>query len=234
MSHFPAILILLVSSAILAGCTTQQSRPAAAAADFDHTGPCPTTRAEALGNRTGFDFSASRSTHSTANRLAIVCTSAGWFVAELFENKAPISAANFIRYAEERFYDGLIFHRVIDNFVIQGGGVWPNGTEKPSTYDTIKLENTTGLRHWDGAWGMARETAPDTATSQFYVCDGPQHRLDDDNFKEMYEGAPGYAVFAQTIDGIEIVRAIAGVATDSRDRPVRDVVLAGVIIVGQD
>jgi cyclophilin family peptidyl-prolyl cis-trans isomerase len=157
----------------------------------------------------------------------------GWFVAELFENKAPISTANFVKYASDGFYEGTIFHRVIDNFVIQGGGVLPNGTEKPTTYPAIKLENQTGLRHWDGAWGMARETEPDTATAQFYVCDGPQHRLDDDNFKVQYNGAPGYAVFAQTIDGMEIVAAIAAVQTDSADRPIREVTTTRITIVGQ-
>ncbi|MBI4393667.1 MAG: peptidylprolyl isomerase [Euryarchaeota archaeon] len=215
----------------VAGCLG--TGPTGYTGPFDHTGACPVDKAGVLGNRTAFEFSAARMDHAASNRLAIICTTTGWFVAELFENKAPISTANFIKYASDGFYEGTVFHRVIDNFVIQGGGVLANGTEKPTTYPSIELENQTGLRHWDGAWGMARETEPDTATAQFYVCDGPQHRLDDDNFKIQYSGAPGYAVFAQTIDGMEIVAAIASVQTDSADRPIQDVTTTRVTIVGQ-
>jgi peptidyl-prolyl cis-trans isomerase A (cyclophilin A) len=151
-------------------------------------------------------------------------TSLGNVTVELFAKRTPVTSGNFLNYTRAGFYDGLIFHRVIQGFVIQGGGVGRNGTEKPALFPPIPLEIDPQATHVDGCLGMAREDAPDTATSQFYVCDGPQHRLDDAEYRAA-RGKPGYAVFGKVVEGIGVVRAIAGQPTDSADRPLYDVVI---------
>jgi cyclophilin family peptidyl-prolyl cis-trans isomerase/Leucine-rich repeat (LRR) protein len=151
------------------------------------------------------------------NRIAVLETSLGTIKFELYEDKAPITTANFIKLAQSGFYNGLIFHRVIDNFVIQTGS--PTGTNTGGSGETIPLEINADLTHNDGAVGMARGHEPDTASSQFYICDGPQHGLDG-----------YYAVFGQVIEGMDVVRAIAAVPTNN-DKPLQDVLLTSVRIV---
>ncbi len=148
----------------------------------------------------------------------------------LYEKRAPITTANFIKLAESDFFDGLLFHRVIDDFVIQGGD--PNTRNRPTgtpvdwwddgdggSDETIPLESHPELTHVDGAVGMARELGkPDSASSQFYICDGPQHGLDDteeNNNNRTLKAIDnrGYAVFAVVVEGIDIVREIATVRT---------------------
>lgn len=165
-----------------------------------------------------------------ANPRVLLDTSMGPITLELFAKRAPVTADNFLNHTRAGFYGGLVFHRVIQGFVVQGGGVWPNGTEKPAMAGPIPLEIDPQLTHRDGCVGMAREDAPDTAGSQFYLCDGPQHRLDDAQYRER-TGKPGYAVFGRVVEGQSIVRAIASVPTDSHDRPLRDVLLHGVSLV---
>ena len=121
---------------------------------------------------------------------------------ELKEADAPNTCANFKKYVQDSFFDGLIFHRVIDGFMIQGGGFYPDLTQKPPTYSPIALEISPNLRHIDGAVAMARTNDPNSATSQFYICDGPQSSLDDN-----------YAVFGQVVSGMDVVRAISAVQT---------------------
>lgn len=139
-------------------------------------------------------------------------------IIELYEDGAPITCDNFQRYVEDGFYDGLIFHRVIDGFMIQGGGFRPDMTQKAPTYDPIELEASQNLNHIDGAISMARTNDPNSATSQFFICDGPQSSLDG-----------SYAVFGQVVRGMDIVRAISSVQTTSRgaynDVPVNDVII---------
>ena len=156
--------------------------------------------------------------HKSANRIAVLETSKGTIRFQLYEDKAPITTANFIRLAKRGFYDGLIFHRVIDDFVIQTGD--PLGTGMGGSGETIVLEINKNLTHTDGAVGMARSSNPNSASSQFYICDGPQHRSLDG----------GYAVFGQVIEGMDVVRAIAAVPTGSRDKPLQDVVMTKVTI----
>ncbi|KAA0002898.1 MAG: peptidylprolyl isomerase [Thermoplasmata archaeon] len=132
------------------------------------------------------------------NPVAVIETNMGTIKIELFEDKMPITTANFIKLVNDGFYDGLIFHRIIDGFVIQGGGFYPGGTPKQSPYGPIPLEINPDLTHEDGAVAMARTNDPDSATSQFYICDGPQHFLDGQ-----------YAVFGKVIEGMKVVRIIA-------------------------
>lgn len=154
---------------------------------------------------------------SKANQIAVVETSMGTIKLEIYEDKVPITAANFINLANSGFYDGLIFHRVVDNFVIQGGD--PTGTGTGGSGTTIPLEINPELRHYDGAVGMARSSDPNSATSQFYICDGAQHSLDG-----------SYAVFGRVIEGMEVVRAIAAVPVGSDNKPLQDVVMTQVMI----
>ena len=144
--------------------------------------------------------------------VAVLETSLGTIKFKLYEDKAPITTANFIKLAESGFYDGLIFHRVVDNFVIQTGD--PLGTGMGGSAETIPLEIGKGLTHTDGAVGMARSQDPNSASSQFYICDGPQHGLDGN-----------YAVFGQVVERMEVVRAIASVKVDANKKPLEDVVM---------
>jgi len=154
---------------------------------------------------------------SSAPRVAVIETSKGTMKIELYEKRAPVTTANFIKLAESGFYDGLIFHRVVDDFVIQTGD--PTGTGTGGSDETIDLEIHQELTHTDGAVGMARSFAPDSATSQFYICDGAQHGLDG-----------SYAVFGQVIEGMDVVRAIAGVPVDANSKPLEGVVMTRVTI----
>jgi cyclophilin family peptidyl-prolyl cis-trans isomerase len=141
----------------------------------------------------------------------------------LYDDNTPITTANFIKYANDGFYNGTIFHRVIDNFMIQGGGFYPDLTQKTPTYPPINLEIKPELKHVDGAVAMARTSEPNSATSQFYICDGPQPNLDGN-----------YAVFGQVVDGMDVVRNIASVQTHTENGmenvPVEDVIITGVTI----
>ena len=159
---------------------------------------------------------------STENPIAVINTSMGIIKVELFKDKVPNTVNNFISYAEDGFYDGLVFHRVIDDFMIQGGGFKPDGSKK-ETRDPIDLEINKDVRHVDGAIAMARTSDPNSATSQFYICDGAQSFLDDN-----------YAVFGVTIEGIDVVRNIASVETTTKhgmqDWPVEDIIIYNIRI----
>ncbi|WP_434425709.1 peptidylprolyl isomerase [Nannocystis pusilla] len=120
-----------------------------------------------------------------------ISTTLGDMVVQLDAVNAPITTANFVHYVETGFYDGTIFHRVIDGFVIQGGGLLPDLSSKP-TDPPIPLEVSPALTHVDGAISMARTNDPNSATSQFYICDGPQDFLDGQ-----------YAAFGVLVEGFE-------------------------------
>jgi cyclophilin family peptidyl-prolyl cis-trans isomerase len=162
--------------------------------------------------------------------IAVLETNWGVIKFELYEELAPITTANFIQLAEENFYDGIKFHRIIDDFVIQTGD--PN-TRDSNPYndgsggssETIPLEIHQELTHIDGAVGMARGVETDSASSQFYICDGPQHGLDGD-----------YAVFGITVEGMDVVQQIAQAETYPeyrvllKDHPVDDIIMESVHI----
>ncbi len=151
------------------------------------------------------------------NRIADIDTSMGTMTVELYEARAPDTTSNFIELANRGFYDGLTFHRVIDNFMIQGGD--PKGDGTGGSEKTIKLETHPELTHVDGTVAMARSQHPDSASSQFYICDGAQSQLDGD-----------YAVFGRVTSGMDVVRAIAQVETDSRNRPIENVTITWITI----
>jgi cyclophilin family peptidyl-prolyl cis-trans isomerase len=164
-------------------------------------------------------MSASLPPRNPANPRVTIETSAGTIVCELFPKEAPVTVENFKKYVKDGFYSGLIFHRVIRGFMIQGGGFEPSGVQKKAKYSPIKLEISPSLRHWDGALAMARTMDPNSATCQFYVCHGPQRGLDGQ-----------YAVFGVVESGIDVVKAIATTPTGRDDRPKSDVVIRSITL----
>ncbi|MBI1730107.1 peptidylprolyl isomerase [Candidatus Acetothermia bacterium] len=164
-----------------------------------------------------------KSTPDTAtqmkNPIACVETNMGTFEFVLYLDKAPISAKNFIDLAEKGFYDGLIFHRIIDGFVIQGGD--PQGTGEGGPGYTIKGEFIPELKHDSaGIVAMARAEDPDSAGSQFYVTLAPLPRLDGK-----------YAVFGKVFEGLDVVMAIGKVKTGPGDKPIDKVFMKKVTII---
>jgi peptidyl-prolyl cis-trans isomerase A (cyclophilin A) len=145
-------------------------------------------------------------------------TSMGVMDIELDRVNAPKTVDNFAAYVDSKAYDGVIFHRVIDNFVIQGGGFLP-GMKPIETMPPIELEISPELRHVDGAISMARTDDPDSANSQFFICDGAQTSLDDN-----------YAAFGVLVAGESVLRDIAAVKT-SNEVPTVDVVMTRVYCV---
>ena len=136
-------------------------------------------------------------------------TSMGTISIELDEEKAPATVENFCRYASEGFYDGTIFHRVIDTFMIQGGGFTKEMNQK-DTYEPIRIESMNGLKNLRGTIAMARTMIPDSATSQFFI-----NLVDNDflDFTAPTAQGYGYAVFGRVTDGMEVVDRIAKVRT---------------------
>ncbi|MBQ6926623.1 MAG: peptidyl-prolyl cis-trans isomerase [Kiritimatiellae bacterium] len=140
---------------------------------------------------------------------ATIDTSMGVITLELDDEKAPATVANFARYAKEGHYDGTIFHRVIKNFMIQGGGFTPDMAQK-RTHAPVKNEAGNGLKNTRGTIAMARTPIIDSATAQFFINTVDNAFLDHrDNSMQGF----GYAVFGKVTDGMEVVDAIAAVTT---------------------
>jgi cyclophilin family peptidyl-prolyl cis-trans isomerase len=152
-------------------------------------------------------------------------TSKGAFTVQLFEKQAPVSAENFLRYADEGFFDGTIFHRVIAGFMIQGGGLTAELKNK-RTHAPIENEATNGLKNKRGTLAMARTNDVNSATSQFFI------NLVDNDFLDHRAGNFGYAVFGRVDSGMDVIDAIAAVRTGSKgmyqDVPVDTVVIESV------
>jgi cyclophilin family peptidyl-prolyl cis-trans isomerase len=158
-------------------------------------------------------------------------TSMGDIVIELDEQAAPVTVENFLKYVEDGFFDGKIFHRVIPNFMIQGGG-FAEDMSQAQTRDPIVNEAANGLKNERGTLAMARTSDPDSATAQFFI----NHR-DNDFLDYAGSGNPGYTVFGKTVEGIDVVDAIASVETTTRngmdDVPVEPVVIISASVVSQ-
>ena len=152
------------------------------------------------------------------NRKAIFDTNKGKFTLELFEDKAPITTGNFIKLVNQGFYNGLIFHRVIPQFMIQGG--CPQGTGTGGPGYTIKDEFHKDLSNVRGTIAMANR-GPDTGGSQWFINVVDNCYLDYD--KKPYSSA--HPVFGKVIEGMDVVDAIGNVTTGDNDRPLQDVVL---------
>ncbi len=158
-------------------------------------------------------------------------TSKGTIVLELDAANAPLTVENFLTYVREGFYDGTIFHRVISNFMIQGGGFTSEMTQKP-THDPIRNEANNGLGNDTGTIAMARTNDPHSATAQFFINVRDNQFL---NFSGENTQGWGYAVFGKVTEGMEVVNAIRDVATTTRgpfqDVPVETVTIEKVSIV---
>jgi peptidyl-prolyl cis-trans isomerase B (cyclophilin B) len=141
----------------------------------------------------------------------IMKTSEGEVEIELNDEKAPLTVANFLKYVDDGFYDGTIFHRVINNFMIQGGGFLPGMKEK-ETNDSVKNEADNGLKNLKGTIAMARTQIPDSASSQFFI------NVKDNDFlnhtAKTMQGW-GYAVFGKVVNGMDVVDKIKVVETGS-------------------
>ena len=147
-----------------------------------------------------------------SNPVVVMETSIGNIRIELRPDLTPVTVENFLRYVNNGYYDGLIFHRVISGFMIQGGGFDSDMVQK-STYDPIKNEADTGVSNARGTIAMARTGVVDSATSQFFINLVNNERLD---FQNSSPSGYGYAAFGKVIEGMEIVDQIARVVTGSQ------------------
>jgi peptidyl-prolyl cis-trans isomerase A (cyclophilin A) len=163
--------------------------------------------------------------------VVVVKTSMGDIQIKLFKDKAPVTVENFLGYVNKRFYDGTVFHRVIPNFMIQGGGLTAELAEKP-TGPPIKLESKNGLKNVRGAVAMARKPAPDSATAQFFI-----NVVDNAGLDYPKPDGNGYAVFGEVVAGMDVVDKIKAVATTTKggmgDVPVEAVVIQSVRVAGK-
>jgi peptidyl-prolyl cis-trans isomerase A (cyclophilin A) len=165
---------------------------------------------------------------SAKHPTVVMETTMGTIKVEVFTDKAPVTAKNFLDYVTSGFYDSTIFHRVIPNFVVQGGGYLANMTPKP-TKPPIKNESKNGLKNLRATLSMARYTDPDSATSQFFINLKDNSNLDPENVP----GGWGYAVFAKVIEGMDVVDKIAAVKTGTKNvmgTPFGDVPLQPVVL----
>lgn len=166
-----------------------------------------------------------KSKDKSVNTTVIIETSHGPIEAELWADKTPVSAANFLAYVDEKYYDGTIFHRVIDGFMIQGGGMTQDLKEK-NPHAPIKNEATAELKNLKGTLAMARTMDIHSATSQFFI-----NTVDNDflNHKGKTPQNYGYAVFGMVTKGMDIVAKIAKVPTTTKgfhqDVPVETVLI---------
>lgn len=173
-------------------------------------------------------FAGEKKMAKKANPTVVMETSEGVITVELLADKAPVTVKNFLRYTDEKFYDGTIFHRVIDNFMIQGGGFTAD-MKKKNAYEPVKNEATSELKNDRGTIAMARTSQVNSATCQFFINlknnDFLNHR---DNTSRGF----GYAVFGKVIKGQEVVDRIAKVKITTsgphRDVPAKPVVIKSV------
>ncbi|MFH1364643.1 MAG: peptidylprolyl isomerase [Candidatus Aenigmatarchaeota archaeon] len=182
------LIILLALVVIVSGCTVQDGT---------------------TGDTQGDDI--------MGNRFAVFETSMGTFKIELYEDKAPITTKNFIDLADKGYYDGLIFHRVIDGFMIQGGD--PNGDGTGGPGYAIEDEFHPDLKHSSAGILSMANSGPNTGGSQFFITLAPTPWLDDK-----------HSVFGKVVEGMDVVEAIGKVQTGQMDRPVEDVVMNKVSI----
>ena len=159
-------------------------------------------------------------------------TNLGDILIELDDQNAPVTTENFLKYAEEGFYDGTIFHRVIKGFMIQGGGFSADMSQK-QTHPQIINEAANGLKNLRGTISMARTNNPNSATSQFFI-----NHADNDSLNYAPNSNPGYTVFGKVTEGLDIVDKIAAVKTTikagMRDVPAETVIINSATVIKND
>ena len=162
-----------------------------------------------------------------ANPVVVMETNMGTIKIELFADKAPATVKNFLAYVDEKFYDGTTFHRVMPDFMIQGGG-FETGLRQKTPKAAIKNESGNGLANKRGTLAMARTNVPDSATAQFFI------NLKDNTFldKSQSQDGVGYCVFGRVTEGMDVVDKIKAVATGRRGMhenvPTQDVVIKSI------
>jgi cyclophilin family peptidyl-prolyl cis-trans isomerase len=165
-----------------------------------------------------------RPPEESATPRVVIDTNLGNVVIELYADKAPITVKNFLQYVDDKHYDGTIVHRVIPNFMIQGGG-YAAGMNEKKTRDPIKIESANGLSNERGSIAVARAANPDSGTAQFFINLVNNRQLDRANSPD---GA-GYCVFGKVVSGMEIVDRIAQAPTGQQgvhaNVPMPDVVI---------
>ena len=169
------------------------------------------------------------SVYAVADTKAVIKTNMGEIEVRLYDQKAPKTVANFVDYATSDFYNGTIFHRVIPNFMVQGGG-FETGMLKKPTKPPIINEAQSFIPNKRGTLAMARTNDPDSATSQFFI------NVVNNNFLNKNSAQAGYAVFGEVEKGMDIVDAIASTKTGRKgpygDVPVQDIIIQSVTIEG--
>jgi cyclophilin family peptidyl-prolyl cis-trans isomerase len=167
-----------------------------------------------------------------ANPVVVMKTSKGTIKIELFEKEAPLTVKNFLQYVDDKHYDGTIFHRVISNFMIQGGGFTKEFTaadngkaiEKTQKKTRPTIKNESSLSNKRGTISMARLGAPDTASAQFFI------NVKDNTGLDKSGGSDGYCVFGKVIEGMDVVDKIKEVETKDHVPPFRNVPVESVVI----
>ncbi len=217
-----AVLIPVLIYALHSAETGSPTEPV----DAGETPPPPTPPGPTV--RDAPDQSRTRPTTATQpkeNPVVEMKTSKGAIKIELYDDKAPKTVENFLTYVDEGFYDGTIFHRVIPDFMVQGGG-FTKDLERKETHDTIEHEGRADLKNTEGAVAMARTSDPHSASSQFFI------NVADNDFLDFREKTPrgyGYTVFGKVVEGMDVVKAIEKVPT-TRKKGMDDVPEETVVI----
>ena len=193
--------------------------PYATSTDTSASSTLPATPAKPM----SFAFPGAQPAAEVSKKVRIK-TTLGDIVIAVRPDLGPLAASNFVYLAKNAFYDGTIFHRVIDNFMIQGGGMKPDMSEKP-TRAPIPLESRNGLSNVKGSVAMARTMVPDSATAQFYINVRDNAFLDAANSRDGH----GYAVFGKVVSGLDVVDKIKAVPTASKG-PHQNVPVSPVLI----
>ncbi|MBI4580712.1 MAG: peptidylprolyl isomerase [Planctomycetes bacterium] len=203
-----SVVILVLVAVGLVSYAGRGSRKPAPAAE-DRTAPKPESPPPA----------------KSANPQVVMTTSLGTLTLELDPERTPATAANFLKYVDEKFYDGLIFHRVIQTFMIQGGGFTPDSQPKPATHGPVVNESRNGGRNVRGTIAMARTEHVDSATCQFFINTVDNPGLD-------YPNRGGYTVFGRVVEGLDVVDRIAAVPVRpdgiSGPQPIENVLITDV------
>ena len=232
ITRIMAVVILIPAILFLAGCKQDQKTQNGTATDTqvvtESNGDSQETDGEDAGEGAAKTDEVSGDDKAAQNKggnpVVILKTSKGDIKIELDKENAPITVDNFLAYTEGGFYDGTIFHRVINNFMIQGGGFTADMQQKPANAP-IKNEADNGLKNERGTIAMARTGVVDSATSQFFI----NHA--DNAFLDHGKRDFGYAVFGRVVDGMEVVDAIATVQTGPGDVPNEQIVIESVTVV---
>jgi cyclophilin family peptidyl-prolyl cis-trans isomerase len=209
------------------GCGTLSEQPGSTATT--RTYRCQVTAATALNVKASNSAGDLLTVSLTVPEPQVtLLTSLGTVVLELNPAQAPVTVNNFLRYVNDGFYAGLLFHRVVPNFVVQGGGFTAGLVAKTPTYPTINLESNQGLSNVRGSLAMARTNEANSARSQFYI------NVVDNPFLDYASAtSPGYAVFGRVVDGLPVVDAIRAVPTGTRSGlanvPVTDVTIVSAV-----